>query len=236
MSNALTPPGSSQRNSQVNTQQGWQNQAAGLGAGLTGYLGQQQAFQTAQLPHVEQGVNNAYTYTTQGGRNQLANSQNAWLQGAANQQAAQAGSMFAGNKALQQGYALGAHNQANQGAADYSAQINSPQAMQNAWSNYTSALNSAQPNYGNLGAVSGAVYGSPQVPVGQGLGGVLGSLIPTALGVPGAGAWLGRSLFGSAANSGGSASGGGVVNNSPVVAAGNGEYNLFPDGFIFPWQ
>jgi hypothetical protein len=211
MSNIFTPPGTSQRNQQVNTQQNYMNQAAGLGPGLAGYLGQQQAFQTGQLPHMQQGVNNAYQYTTQGGRNDLANANNAWLQGAANQQAGQAGSMFAGNKALASGYALGAHNAANQGAAGYAAQVNSPPAMQNAWSNYMNAASAVAPNYGTLGAIAGSVYGSPQVPVGQGLGGVLGGLAsPVLSGVEGAGGinpWL-SSIFG------GGSSGGGITPSS----------------------
>jgi hypothetical protein len=150
-----------------------------LWPGLSSYLGQTQSFQNSQLPNLEQGVQNAYYDTTQGGRNAETQAYGQQAQAGARQQASQAMGQFAGNPALAKGVGLAAMNSANMGTNNYAAQVNSPQGEQGAWANYAGLLGQASPNYSGLSAMNSAIYGQPTVPVGQGIGGSIGALLPT---------------------------------------------------------
>ena len=237
ISSIFTPPGTNQRNAQVNQQSGYSGSVYNnLWPGLSSQLQNQQNFYDAQLPNLQQGVQNAYFNTTQGGRNAMANNAYGQYQAMGNQQAAQANSKFAGNPSLAQGYGLAAMNNANTNASEFAGQLNSPQGQQAAWGNYNNALQNASTggvNYSGLGAMNSAIYGQPQVPVGQGLGGVIGSLIPTVLGSLGGGAGLSALLGGGGGSSANSA--GYTVPNDPTPLLTSGFYmgnNPYPDSTL----
>jgi hypothetical protein len=177
MSNIFTPPGTSQRNSQVDRQSGASTQLSGLLPGETAYQQQLQNFRSSQLPNLEQGVQNAYYNTTQGGRNAQVAAYGAQQQAHANSAAGQANAEFAGNPTLAQGYQLDQQNQANQATNNYAGYVNSPQEQNSAWGQYLNANQAASPNYSGATQLASGVYGQPQVPVGQGLGGFLGEAL-----------------------------------------------------------
>lgn len=182
ISSLFTPSGTNQRERQVDQQSGYATDAYNsLWPGVKNYLQTAQSFQNSQYPNVEQGAQNAYYNTTQGGRNAQTNAYGDQQRAMANEQASQAGSRFAGNPSLAQGYGLAASNTANQNTGNYSAGLNSPQGEMGAWANYANSLQSAAPNYSNLGAFNSTIYGQPQVPVDQGLGSILGSLVGPAI-------------------------------------------------------
>lgn len=211
MSNIFTPPGTSARNNEINRQSGAENQLAGLLPGAVGYETQLQNFQSSQLPNMEQGVQNDYYNTTQGGRNAQTQAYGQQQNAAANSAAGAAQSRFAGNPSLAQGAGLDASNQANTNTGNYSAGLNSAAGENNAWMNYMNASSALSPNYQGVDALTSTINGQPATPVGQGLGSFLGSAL---------GSWAGGG-FPSIAGALGSLFGGGsgsasVPNASPT--------------------
>lgn len=184
----LTPPGTNQRQGQVNQQTGYAGSVYNnLWPGLSSQLSKQQSFLNSQLGNQQQGVQNAYFNTTQGGRNAETNAFGQQQHAMANEQAGQAATKFAGNPSLAKGFDLAAQNTANTNTGEYAGQVNSPGGQSQAWNAYSSALNQASPNYSELGPIGNTIYGQPAVPVGQGIGATLGALIPTLTGMGGAG-------------------------------------------------
>jgi hypothetical protein len=197
LSNIFTPPGTSLRNQQVQNQSNAAGWSSVLGPGEAAYQGQLQNFRNAQLPNMEQGVQNAYYGTTQGGRNAAVDAYGAQALAQANDAAGLADSQFAGNPSLAQGAKIDASNQANQTTDAYAGQVNSPQDENAAWGQYMNANAGLSPNYSGLAQLQSGAYSQPQVPVGQGLGGFLGSALGTwaGAGYPELGATLGG-MFG----------------------------------------
>ena len=173
MNSAFTPAGTSQAEGQQNRNSGAAGYAYNLLPGQSQYEKMQQGYQMQDAPQTQNAWNQLAGFTTQGGRNQLVNSYGQQQQGMAQGNAANADSMFAGNHGLAQGYQLDQMNQANTNTANYQNEINSPQYLQQAYQ----ALAGTQPtaNYQGLNSLLQGVYGQPNVPVGQGLGGFLGS-------------------------------------------------------------
>jgi hypothetical protein len=212
ISSAFTPAGTNARESQVNQQ----HQAGGLllggMQGLAPYLQNQQNYFNSQLPGMQNAVSQLGNLTTQGGRDQQSNYMLHNLQGQAQNATAQGLAQFAGNPALQQGYALSNMNSANQQAGQYAQQLNSPQGMQQALQAYLGGMGSlgaAQPNYGGLAQLASGINGQSPVQVGQS---PLTSLLGLAGSAVGAGGSAG-SLFGVGSSG---YSGGGQQYSQPI--------------------
>lgn len=177
MSHIFTPPGTSAREGEQQRQSNANGQLAGLLPGEVGYQKQLQGFRSSQLPNMEQGVQNAYTNTTQGGRNAETDAYGAEQQAMAREAQGQAGSKFAGNPGLATGYSLDATNQANDNTGKYAAELNSPAGENSAWSAYMGRDAALAPSYSGADSITGTIDGQPPVQVGQGLGGFLGSAL-----------------------------------------------------------
>lgn len=180
---AFTRPGTNARNAQ----QDEFNKAGGYSFGL---LGPYADYIKQNIPRMSNVTSNLYNYTTQGGRDSLVNSywQNAL--GQARQQMGNAGTQFSGNPALGQAYGLGAMNDANTSAGQYSRQLNSPQGQLGAYESYLGSMGAMNPAISGLSSLTNNVYHIPLQPVGAGLGDYLGAAIGPALGkyfAPGAG-------------------------------------------------
>jgi hypothetical protein len=120
----------------------------------------------------------------------------------ANEASGNAGSKFAGNPALAQGYSLDAANQANANTGNYAAGLNSAAGENSAWGNYLATDSALSPNYSGADSLTGTLNNQPTVQVGQGLGGFLGTALGSYFG---GGALSGGGSSGAAASSGATA-------------------------------